>query len=128
MQYNKDIKKRLVTEITKLCVVFVSGLIYYFVVMLTAFKIPCLFHEITGFLCPGCGITRMIISITRLDFYSAFLYNKAVFLTIPIIFCLIFSMERRYILTGSRKLTRLEKNLAWAEIALLVIFVVVRNF
>ena len=115
-------------EMTKLGVVFVSGLIYYFVVTRTAFKIPCLFHEITGFLCPGCGITRMIISITRLDFYSAFLYNKAVFLTIPIIFYLIFSMERRYILTGSRKLTRLEKNLAWAEIALLVIFGVVRNF
>ena len=36
--------------------------------------IPCIFHELTGFYCPGCGLTRAIASIVKLDFYQAFRY------------------------------------------------------
>ena len=42
--------------------------------------IPCLFRKFTGFYCPGCGITRMFLSILRLDFYQAFRYNPLVFI------------------------------------------------
>lgn len=46
--------------------------------------IPCPIKEITGFYCPGCGITRMFYSILKLDIYAAFRYNPLVFLTLPI--------------------------------------------
>ncbi len=42
--------------------------------------IPCLFRKFTGFYCPGCGITRMFLSILQLDFYQAFRYNPLVFI------------------------------------------------
>lgn len=45
--------------------------------------IPCIFHELTGFYCPGCGLTRAIASIVKLDFYQAFRYNILVFVLIP---------------------------------------------
>ena len=42
--------------------------------------IPCIFHEITNLYCPGCGVTRMIFSILKLDFYQAFRYNPFIFI------------------------------------------------
>ncbi len=48
-----------------------------------SFFIPCIFHKITGFWCPGCGITRMLISILKLDFYQAFRYNPLLFTLLP---------------------------------------------
>ncbi len=37
--------------------------------------IPCFFHLVTKLNCPGCGNTRAVLSILRLDFVSAFKYN-----------------------------------------------------
>ncbi len=36
---------------------------------------PCVFHEVTGLLCPGCGNTRAAASLMRLDFPDSFAYN-----------------------------------------------------
>ena len=46
--------------------------------------LPCIFHKITGFYCPGCGVTRMLISIFKLEFYQAFRYNVYLFLLLII--------------------------------------------
>ena len=48
------------------------------------FSIPCIFHEVTGFYCPGCGITRCILAILKFDFALAFRYNSLVFVLLPI--------------------------------------------
>ena len=42
--------------------------------------VPCLFRKVTGFYCPGCGITRMVIACFQFDFYQAFRYNPLVFI------------------------------------------------
>ncbi len=47
------------------------------------FSIPCLFYEMTGLFCPGCGITRMFKALLNLEFYQAFRYN-------PLVFCYFF--------------------------------------
>lgn len=47
------------------------------------FYIPCLFHELCGYYCPGCGITRMFYSILKLDLYQAFRYNAFLFCLLP---------------------------------------------
>jgi len=58
----------------------IVGVGYYFLNKYFHFSIPCLFHEITGFYCPGCGITRMLFSLFRLEIYQAFRYNPLVFI------------------------------------------------
>jgi len=45
--------------------------------------IPCPIHFITGFYCPGCGVTRMLLSLIKLDFYQAFRYNPLLFIMFP---------------------------------------------
>ncbi len=47
--------------------------------------IPCVFYKITGLYCPGCGITRAILSLLKGDFYQAFRYNSIIFIDIPLI-------------------------------------------
>ncbi|MBQ2676830.1 MAG: DUF2752 domain-containing protein [Clostridia bacterium] len=41
--------------------------------------LPCVFYEITGLYCPGCGNTRAAMAIVKLNFSEAFSYN-AIFL------------------------------------------------
>lgn len=46
-------------------IVVTSGIIDY----------NCIFKDLFGIRCPGCGLTRSFRSIFNLDFYSAFNYN-----------------------------------------------------
>ena len=46
--------------------------------------IPCIFNKITGLYCPGCGMTRSVISLIKLNFYLAFRYNMLIILIIPV--------------------------------------------
>lgn len=45
--------------------------------------IDCPIKKITGLYCPGCGITRMLLSILQLDVYQAFRYNPLLFICLP---------------------------------------------
>ena len=68
-------------------ILFLIGVvtIIYSVLFKFGIVIPCVFYELTGLYCPGCGVTRMIFSLLKLDFYQAFRYNILVFLFIPFI-------------------------------------------
>jgi len=52
----------------------------------TKYEIPFLFCPIEKFFhvyCPGCGVTRMIISMIEGNFYQAFRYNSFMFVFSP---------------------------------------------
>jgi hypothetical protein len=52
--------------------------------------LPCIINEITGFYCPGCGITRMCLSLLKGEIYQAFRYNPIIFIDVPIIIISLF--------------------------------------
>lgn len=57
---------------------------------------------ITGYPCPGCGLTRALLSLARLDVHKAIEYNPSVFLWIALT---VAAIVQRYIRGGSlRKL------------------------
>ena len=105
----------------------IIAIIFLLLVVLKIIKVPCIFHEITGLYCPGCGITRMIISIIHFDFYQAFRYNPLIFILSPIlivissieIFCYLFDIENKYIKKYDKLLIIL--------IVLLILFGILRN-
>ena len=68
-------------------ILFLIGVvtIIYSVLFKFGIVIPCVFYELTGLSCPGCGVTRMMFSLLKLDFYQAFRYNNLIFLFIPFI-------------------------------------------
>ena len=94
---------------------------YYFLNSKFGFSIPCVFNEITGFYCPGCGVTRMIFSIIKLDFYQAFRYNPLLF--ILSILYIIFVIER----VIRRKDYKVSNKTAIVILVILILFAVARN-
>lgn len=70
------------------------GFVYLLLIDL-GISIPCFFYKLTGFYCPGCGITRMFLSMLCLDFYQAFRFNPFLFILLPFFLILgIFQYER----------------------------------
>jgi len=51
---------------------------------LTHIGIPCPFLAVTGFYCPGCGMTRAAISLLQLDAYQSFRYNAMLYVVPPL--------------------------------------------
>ena len=45
----------------------------------------CLFHNLTGQECWGCGMTRALVSVAYLDFEAAWGYNRAVVVVAPLL-------------------------------------------
>ena len=120
-------KKRLFNVLKRYSLILLVLLGYLAWVLITDIKIPCLIYQITSFQCPSCGITRMCLALSRLDFKSAFYYNPYLFVTLPIVLlCVIFG-EVEYIRKGKFSLGKLKYLLNIAA-AGFVIFGILRNF
>lgn len=59
------------------------GIIYYIWLLTTRIFIPCPIRRITGYKCPGCGITHILLNIMNLNFKAAFWANPFLFITLP---------------------------------------------
>lgn len=57
---------------------FILSISSIFLLDLLGFK--CIYKELLNVYCAGCGGTRMIKSILKLDFYQAFRYNPLMFI------------------------------------------------
>lgn len=75
-------------KIRDIIVLIVIFLIYTVLIISFDIGIPCVFYEITGLYCPGCGITRLCLSLFEGDIYQAFRYNPIIFINLPILFIL----------------------------------------
>ncbi|MGN0442697.1 MAG: DUF2752 domain-containing protein [Acutalibacteraceae bacterium] len=120
-------KKRAKNVLILFGIIIAVGIIYIIFNSLTGIGIPCVFHLITGLNCPGCGVSRMIISLINLDFEAAFRYNAALFVLSPVFLILAITIIVRYIKTGSQKLSRGQSAVVITLIVLLLLFGIVRN-
>lgn len=122
--YEKIDKKKLYFSILVFLILFVLAIIY-FVLIQYGFVIPCVFHELTGLYCPGCGATRMIVSLLHLDFYQAFRFNPLLFCLLPFL-CYIGIFEYRNWLYGNKKV--LIDNKVWIFLLIAtILFGILRN-
>lgn len=103
--------------------ILILGLIYYVFVCFTGISIPCMFYKVTGLLCPGCGITRMILSIIKLDFVSAFFANQFIFVTIPFLLLEILFNKK----IEKTKFKKVNNILIIIYFLLLIVFGIARN-
>lgn len=124
---SKEEKNRLKKIIVILSVfLFVGGTLAIFL-SATGTYLPCLFRKATGYLCPGCGATRMFLAVFRLDFVSAFKYNALLLISLPFIFYMLFEMGKNYVKNGSCIVSKGIERLAVVLIICFVIFGIVRN-
>ena len=125
-KFSPEESKRFLTLLKKVCAVLGAGIAYLLFTELTGWGIPCVLFQTTGIYCPGCGISRMLMALIRLDFVSAFHYNPAVLLTSPILLFFLIRSDIGYIRTGKSSVNKY--NFVWiAELVILLAFGVVRN-
>lgn len=86
--------------------------------------IPCIFKLITGFYCPGCGITRAILSILKGDVYQAFRYNSIIFIDIPVIVALLICNK---LYKENEKFKKVENIIIYTLLVITILYGVLRN-
>ncbi len=124
---SKEQKNRLKKAIVISSVfLFVGGMLAIFL-SITDTYLPCVFRKATGYLCPGCGATRMFLAVFRLDFVSAFKYNALLLVSLPFIFYMLFGMGKNYVKNGGCSVSKGTERLAVVLIICFVIFGIARN-
>jgi hypothetical protein len=126
LTFMTDQKKRLKSTLIKYGVIFGIALAYLIFVLCTGLGIPCVFHAITKLECPGCGVTRMLISIVKLDFVSAFWYNPFLFVTGPFLIAYLIACEVKFIKHGNRNMGKWQIFM-YVELALALLYGILRN-
>ena len=97
-------------------------LVLFLLQWLGGIGIPCPFHAVAGWYCPGCGISRMLAYTVTGHWYAAFRMNPLLFVLLPLLLVYagfwIWSFA-----TG--KPNRLEQRMPrWIPIALIVVLMV----
>ena len=95
--------------------------------VLFSFYIPCPFRLITGFKCPGCGLSHAATDFVRLDFRAAFRHNA---LFLPIYLYIVYAAIRSFLYSTGKKDPLTDKTGKRIDIVFLVVILVwwfVRN-
>lgn len=124
---NSEQKKRLKYVLKNTLIILIIGFAYYLFVKFTGLGIPCVFNLATGLQCPGCGISRMFVSLASLDFKTAFGYNAFVMVVGPIAAIFVLRHYIIYVLKGNQKSSRLETVLLIIALVLAIAFGILRN-
>lgn len=103
------------------------GLGYAALVHVLGRGLYCPFYMATGLLCPGCGVSRMCLSLLRGDWAGAWRANPGLVVLSPFLAILMGLRAIRYVRTGEMKAPAWEARL-WVILAvLLVVYGVLRN-
>lgn len=103
-------------------IILITYLIYY---SFTGNGIPCMFKKLTGLYCPGCGITRMFLSLLRFDIYQAFRYNPLVFILLATyLFYIIIDLVKY---SKTNKHLKISNKIYWTLLILVFCFAILRN-
>ena len=66
-------------------VLFCAGLFYAFVLIPLGIRVPCLFRLLTGWRCPGCGITDCFLHLLHGQFRAALSDNLGLTAAAPVL-------------------------------------------
>lgn len=120
-------KNRACKVLQVLFFLFALGLCYFILCNITDFRIPCIFHKITGFFCPGCGVTRMCLALLQFDIKTALQSNFAIFISLPFMILYAIRQTIRYIKYGKQNNSKKQSVFFSILAVLLVLFGILRN-
>ena len=115
------------TKVIRIALILTGiGALYALFDHFTGIGIPCPIYWVTGLQCPGCGISRMFLSMLRLDFSAAFHYNSAVFCLLPV-FLLVGARKVYLYIRYNKRKDRLCDVIIWILISVILLFGILRN-
>lgn len=120
-------KERIRKLFWRTLILFAAGGVFAVFYMRTGIGIPCPLRAFTGLKCPGCGATRMCISLLKGDLAAAWQYNPVLCCLLPLLLLLLAWGICLYIRTGSVAYPRIVNYLLYAALAALLVFFFARN-
>ncbi len=121
-------KERLYKTLKPIFLLLIVGGIYVVLIYATGFKIPCPIKFATGFDCPGCGISRVLLSYLRLDFKTAFFTNPVITVILPIMLGDYVYHKYHYVVHNDKKpFNNLENISMYVMIGALILYAVIKN-
>ena len=124
---NKEQKNRLIKLLAGICIIILAGLLYYAIVRILGFGIPCPFRAVTGLLCPGCGTSRMAVALLQFDFKEAFIVQPVLFcFLLPLVVCFV-KLGIDYVKTGEKTLKLWQNIIVYSAIVCLLLYCVYAN-
>ena len=132
MKISEYIKSKLDTNFKKICflilffiltIAFV--LIFYHFYNIYNIGIPCIFKTITGYDCPGCGLTRATGEVIKFNFKKALEYNSSVFIVLPLL--IYYFSNSIYAWLFDKKKKELPKLIIVLMIIYLILHTIIRN-
>lgn len=120
-------KKRAIELAKSVGVLLALGLAYYIFHSITNIGIKCPIYLLTGYLCPGCGISRMFLALLALDIPSALYYHAPAFFLLPLWISAFISYYYEYIKYGKAKLRIWHKIIIIMSIVLFISYGIARN-
>lgn len=100
-----------------------AGLGYLLVIEWTGYALDCPFRWLTGWQCPGCGVTHLVLALVHGDLDGAWQANPAIILASPFLLLLWFRSERVDILNEPAW----QRFLAWGLVIWFLGFGIWRN-
>ena len=119
---------RLKKVLIKAALICFAGLGYAFFIRTFHISIPCPVYAVTGFYCPGCGVSRMCMALLSENFGAAVHHNVGILAAAPVAAVVFLPLLVRYVRSGDARMRRWQNILLWGMIAWLLIFGILRNF
>ena len=108
--------------------IFIGVLVVFnlYIVFFTNYKCP--WRRDFNIYCAGCGGTRMLRSLMKLDFYQAFRYNNLIIILIPVFLIYYFEAICNKFKIKNLNISKYMKNKFWLSIFIIIIFYgIIRN-
>lgn len=122
-----ELKRRLRHVLLNVIEIISVGVVYYIFIRLFKVALPCPIYALFGKYCPGCGISRMCVSLFHLDFQAAYLSNRFLFILSPFLLIYFIWKSIEYIRFGYTKTGKIETAVIFVIAIGAIAFMILRN-
>ena len=117
-------------KLKKIILLILSGIIlvvlaYIAAKILTIINYKCPWRYMFHILCSGCGVTRMVKMLFKLEIYKAFLYNPLFF--ILLILALIYYVHLFICILFDKKVIKIKVHYLYYLAGIMLLFMIIRN-